>query len=126
MKYNLVGVNGNAFSIMAYVRKAMKDEKFTKDEIEEYVNKATSGDYSNLLATSYAMVMICNHRAENSEDYDDDEEECEEQIITAYLLRKFSSLFNKGKGENDEEHIEKIIQGIENTDQNSLSESWAS
>ena len=74
MKYNLVGVNGNAFSIMAYVRKAMKDEKFTKDEIEEYVNKATSGDYSNLLATSYAMVMICNHRAENS----DSDEECEE------------------------------------------------
>ena len=33
--YDLVGVDGNAFSIMAYVRRAMREQGFSKKEIED-------------------------------------------------------------------------------------------
>lgn len=33
-RYTLVGVDGNAFSIMAYTARAMREAKFSKDEID--------------------------------------------------------------------------------------------
>ena len=35
--YTLIGINGNAYSIMGYVRDAMDDAKMTKDDIDAYV-----------------------------------------------------------------------------------------
>ena len=32
-KYNLVGIDGNAYSVMGYVIQAMKRERFSKSEI---------------------------------------------------------------------------------------------
>ena len=32
--YDLVGIDGNAFNVMGYVRRAMKECGFSKDEIE--------------------------------------------------------------------------------------------
>lgn len=61
-KYSLIGVNGNAFSIMGYVRQAMKETGFTKDEIEAYTKDATSGDYDHLLVVSIDMIDKCNER----------------------------------------------------------------
>lgn len=40
-KYSLVGVNGNAFSIMGYVRESLRKEGL-KDKIKEYTQKATA------------------------------------------------------------------------------------
>lgn len=58
--YSLVGVDGNAFSVMAYTKKAMKESGFSGSEIDEYLNKATSSDYNNLLCLSAKMVEKCN------------------------------------------------------------------
>ena len=66
MKYNLVGVDGNAFAIMTYVLKAMKECKIPKGEQLYYQIKATSGDYENLLAISIEMIDKCNEIAEES------------------------------------------------------------
>ena len=66
MKYNLVGVDGNAFSVMAYVLKAMKECKMSKEEQSDYQIKAMSGDYNNLLAVSVEMIDMCNKIAEES------------------------------------------------------------
>ena len=60
MKYNLVGVDGNAFAVMGYVLKAMKECKMSKEEQSDYQTKAMSGDYNNLLAVSVEMIDKCN------------------------------------------------------------------
>ena len=60
--YTLVGVDGNAFAVMGYVSRAMKETGFSKEEISEYTKRATSGDYNNLLATSCDYIHQCNER----------------------------------------------------------------
>ena len=61
-KYNLVGIDGNAFSVMGYVRNAMRAEGFSREEIEDYTKDATSSDYNHLLAVSCDMVDKCNSK----------------------------------------------------------------
>lgn len=63
-KYCLVGVDGNAFAVMGYVCKAMRETGFTKDEITAYQNEAMSGDYNNLLCVSMEYIDKCNERVE--------------------------------------------------------------
>ena len=58
-KYSLVGVNGNAFSIMGYVRNALKKEGL-KDKIKEYTQKATAKDYNHLIAVSLEYIELAN------------------------------------------------------------------
>ena len=60
MKYDLVSVDGNAFAVMGYVLKAMKECKMSKEEQSDYQTKAMSSDYDNLLAVSVEMIDKCN------------------------------------------------------------------
>jgi len=48
---NLVGLDGNAFSIMGAFRAQARQEHWTNDEIEAVLKEATSGNYEHLLAT---------------------------------------------------------------------------
>lgn len=59
-KYSLVGVDGNAFAVIAYVRKAMRREGWDKELIDSYTQEAMSGDYDNLLAVSVRMLDKLN------------------------------------------------------------------
>lgn len=61
-KYNLVGVDGNAYSIMGYVIKAMRESGFTKEEIQKYQDDAMAADYNHLVYSSFAMVEKCNSK----------------------------------------------------------------
>lgn len=65
-KYSLVGVDGNAYAVMGYVMTAMRECKMSRDEIDAYQKRATSGDYDNLLAESMKMVGECNEVARNN------------------------------------------------------------
>lgn len=47
----LVGEDGNAFAILAKVRKAMKKAGIPVAEQEEFFAEAMGGDYDNLLQT---------------------------------------------------------------------------
>lgn len=77
--FNLVGVNGNAFSVMAYVVNAMRKAGFNPSDIQEYQKKATSGNYDMLLCLSMEMVDKCNEKLGlTDEEYDWDEEEDDE------------------------------------------------
>lgn len=58
--FNLVGVDGNAFSVMGYVSNAMKKAEFTRQEIEEYRQSAMSSDYNHLLCVSMEWIDKCN------------------------------------------------------------------
>lgn len=46
---NLIGQNGNAWSIMDRARTAMRKHGFSKDLLDQYMREAMSGDYNNLL-----------------------------------------------------------------------------
>lgn len=72
--YTLVGINGNAYSIMGYVRVAMDDAKMTNDDIDAYIKDATSSDYNHLLAVSCEMIDRVNEIL-GLNDYDEDEDE---------------------------------------------------
>lgn len=66
--YSLVGVNGNAFSIMGYVSRVMKHNKYSPQEIDDYVKSATSGNYDNLLQVSLKMIDELNELNPNDEE----------------------------------------------------------
>ena len=60
-RYSLVGVDGNAFAVMAYVAKAMEKEGKTVEEIRAYCVLAEAGDYNNLLCVSQDVIDALNH-----------------------------------------------------------------
>ncbi|MCL2092996.1 MAG: hypothetical protein FWH12_02270 [Treponema sp.] len=59
-KYNLVGQDGNAFALMGYTRKAMRECGFPKDEIQAVMDKAMTGDYYHLLRVLDEAIQECN------------------------------------------------------------------
>ncbi len=52
----LVGEDGNAFVIIARVRRALQRAGVPAAEIEKFTNEATSGDYDNVLVTVLSWV----------------------------------------------------------------------
>lgn len=54
----LTGNDGNAFSIMAQVSKALRKAGATADEVSEYMSESMSGDYDNLLRTAMKWVNV--------------------------------------------------------------------
>ena len=58
-KVKLVGENGNAFSILGTVSKALKKTGADKEYIDQYLNKAMAGDYDHLLGVTMEYVDVC-------------------------------------------------------------------
>jgi hypothetical protein len=52
----LVGEDGNAFSILARTMKALRKAGVPSDEVTAYHEEATSADYGHLLRTTMAWV----------------------------------------------------------------------
>ena len=67
VKVKLVGEDGNAYSIMGRVQKAMRLEKLPPEAFAEYQKEAMSGNHGHLLATTMRYVS-CD---------EDEEDECE-------------------------------------------------
>jgi hypothetical protein len=55
---NLLGQDGNAFSILGNVTRAMRRAGLSKEEIDNFQNEAMSGDYDTLLVTCMKWVNI--------------------------------------------------------------------
>lgn len=49
IKVQLTGKDGNAFFILGTVQRALRKHDVPETEIKEIMDKATSGDYDNLL-----------------------------------------------------------------------------
>jgi hypothetical protein len=58
IKVQLVGLDGNAYSIMGRVSAALKEAGVAKEEIDEYYAESTSGDYDHLLQTAIKWVSV--------------------------------------------------------------------
>ena len=54
----LVGHNGNAFSIMGRVKKALMRAGADKEYVHKYLSEATSGDYDHQLVVSMEYVEV--------------------------------------------------------------------
>ena len=65
--YSLVGQDGNAYSLMGYTQKAMRDNGFTKDEIKVMLDDAKSGDYYHLIAVCSTWIDLVNKKLEDEE-----------------------------------------------------------
>lgn len=67
-KFSLVGVDENAFSIMAYVKTAMCEAGFSRKEIDEHLKDCIGGNYDRLISLNVEMIERCNRRLGFSED----------------------------------------------------------
>ena len=61
-KYSLIGVDGNAFSVLGYTSKALKREGLGH-LVDEMRDKAMSEDYDNLLRVCMEYVDKANEAA---------------------------------------------------------------
>jgi hypothetical protein len=55
---NLVGEDGNAFSIMGRVKKALRRSGADREYVDKYLEEATAGDYDNLLVVTMRYVDV--------------------------------------------------------------------
>ena len=67
----LVGLDGNAFSLMGAFKRQARIEKWTTEEIDEVLKECMSGDYNHLLAT---LMEYCQSPELDDDDDDDDNE----------------------------------------------------
>ena len=58
VQVKLIGESGNAFYILGKVRRAMISAGYSQDEIDEYMSRAMSGGYDNLLAVTMEYVDV--------------------------------------------------------------------
>ena len=63
MKYpnitvKLVGTDGNAFAILANMKRALRKHKVSGEDIESFLEEAMSGDYDHLLQTCMKWVNV--------------------------------------------------------------------
>lgn len=69
IRVDLVGEDGNAFSIMGRVKNALRKGGVPESEIAAYIVQSTSGDYDNLLRTAMEWVN-CDGMADDEADDD--------------------------------------------------------
>jgi len=58
IEVQLTGNDGNAYFILALVRKAMRRADVSKEVQDEFLSEATNGDYNHLLATCTKWVTV--------------------------------------------------------------------
>jgi len=61
---NLLGLNGNAFSLMGAFQKQARRDGWTQEEINEVLNECKKGDYNHLLQT---LIGYCEGGKENDD-----------------------------------------------------------
>jgi hypothetical protein len=54
----LSSFDGNAFSVMANVKRAIEKAGATQEQVESYLAESMSGDYHNLLRTAMKWVNV--------------------------------------------------------------------
>jgi len=52
----LIGVDGNAFSIMGYVDRQLKRGGWPREDVKQVMDIMMSGDYNNVIATGCAVL----------------------------------------------------------------------
>lgn len=58
IEVQLTGQDGNAFMVLALVQKALRRGGVSAEEISQFHDEATSGDYNHLLRTAMSWVSV--------------------------------------------------------------------
>jgi hypothetical protein len=58
IEVELIGTDSNAFSILGRVKRALRKHKVPLEDIDKFMEEATSGDYNHLLATVQEYVEV--------------------------------------------------------------------
>jgi hypothetical protein len=58
VEVELVGQDGNAFLILGKVQKALRRAGVSEEEVKQYYEEATAGDYNHLLRTTMDWVEV--------------------------------------------------------------------
>jgi len=58
IEVQLVGNDGNAFSILENVKNALRKNKVPNEEINQFIEEATNEDYNHLLRTCMNWVTV--------------------------------------------------------------------
>ena len=58
IRVKLVGEDGNAFSIIGRVTKALRNASVSDEERKKFQAEATAGDYDNVLQTAMKWVDV--------------------------------------------------------------------
>jgi len=58
IEVELIGKDGNSFAILGAVQKALRKAGVSAEEIKQYYEEATAGDYKHLLRTTMEWVEI--------------------------------------------------------------------
>ena len=58
IEVELLGHDGNAFMILGRTQNAMRQAGATQEEVDQYHEEATSGDYDHLLSVTDDWVII--------------------------------------------------------------------
>ncbi len=63
----LLGIDGNAFSIIGSFQKNARKQGWTQEEIKSVVDEATNSDYNHLLVTILKYVDDCDDNEYDAE-----------------------------------------------------------
>tara|TARA_R110000772_G_C13095583_1_gene419107 strand:- start:339 stop:542 length:204 start_codon:yes stop_codon:yes gene_type:complete len=58
IEVKLTDTDGNAWSILGNVQKSLRKAQVPKEEIEQFISEAMSGDYNNMLSTAMRWVNV--------------------------------------------------------------------
>lgn len=58
IEVNFSNINGNAYSLLAAVRKALMRNQVPQEKIDEFLTEAKSGDYDHLIQTCMKWVNV--------------------------------------------------------------------
>ena len=73
VKLQLIGLDGNAFSLMGAFQKQALHEGWSQEEVNLVLEKCTSGDYDNLIATLVEHCdMGCDYDNYDNEIYEEE------------------------------------------------------
>jgi len=54
--YDLVGVDGNAYAIMGYVKSALRKCRWSSEDINAVIAQMTASDYNNLIHVASRII----------------------------------------------------------------------
>jgi len=64
---NLVGLDGNAYSLMGAFQRQARKENWTQEEIKIVIDECTSDDYNHLLCTLMSYTDTEDSQIENND-----------------------------------------------------------
>tara|TARA_R100000458_G_C8245995_1_gene223942 strand:- start:257 stop:487 length:231 start_codon:yes stop_codon:yes gene_type:complete len=52
----LIGVDGNAYSLMAYTKRQLRNAGWSREDITQVLDMAMSSDYNNVISTCMSVL----------------------------------------------------------------------